>query len=322
MKSVKLFIPALTLAAASSLSLAAQQPVNPPAPDIPQPNSLQSSANAQSEVPQQSAPDPQSTSSTNPSPTVAVPHTADAAGVNSAELRPVTGELVKKIDSKNAKAGDEVVVKTTENATFADGVALPKGSKLMGHVTEVQAHDKSNENSKLTLQFDQAELKGGQKMPIKSVLQALAPAAGSDAAQSGSFGSSGSGVSGAYSGPAPGGSTGSGSTGSGSTGSMGNDRSSAPMPPQTTTGAPTAGSSPGMAPAPNGLPAAGTVVAHQGNIDIRTTGIPGVLIAAQSNGQPFTNAAGALLGARQNVQLDGGTKVTMAIADANNKAGQ
>ena len=319
MKNVKLLIPALTLAAASSLSLAAQQPVNPPAPDIPQPNSLQSSANAQSEVPQQSAPEPQSPSSTqNPSPTIAVPHTADAAGVNSAELRPVTGELVKKIDSKNAKAGDEVVVKTTENATFADGVAIPKGSKLMGHVTEVQAHDKSNENSKLTLQFDQAELKGGQKMPIKSVLQALAPAAGSDAAQSGSFGSSGTGVSGAYSGPAAGGSTGSG--GSGSTGSMGNDRSSAPMPPQTTTAPPTAGSSPGMAQAPNGLPAAGTVVAHQGNVDIRTTGIPGVLIAAQSNGQPFTNAAGALLGAKQNVQLDGGTKVTLAIADANNKA--
>ena len=100
---------------------------------------------------------------------------------------------------------------------------------------------------------------------------------------------------------------------------MGNGRS-APMTPSAGASAPSAGSPAGTTAAPNGSPAAGTVVAHQGNIDIRTTAIPGVLIAAQSNGQPFSNAAGALLGARQNVQLDGGTKVTVAIADANNKA--
>ena len=68
------------------------------------------------------------------------------------------------------------------------------------------------------------------------------------------------------------------------------------------------------------MPAAGTVVAHQGNIDIKTTGIPGVLIAANSNGQPFANASGALLGAKQNVHLDGGTQFTLAIADANTHA--
>jgi len=317
MKTLKLLIPALTLAAASSLSLAAQQPAPPPAPDIPQPNSMQSSANVQTGSPQQSAPDPQSPSTAqNPSPTVAVPHTADAPAVNNAALRPVTGELVKKIDSKNAKAGDVVVVKTTENATLADGIAIPKGSKIMGHVTEVQAHDKTNENSKLTLQFDQAELKGGQTMPIKSVLQDLSPAAGSDAAQATS--SYGGGAAPAPSAPATASPSTGGSTGSGSSGSMSNDRGGGSMSPQAgTTTAPSAGSS---ASTPSG-PAAGTVVAHQGNIDIRTTAIPGVLIAAQSNGQPFSNAAGALLGARQNIQLDGGTKVTVAIANSN-KQGQ
>ena len=79
-------------------------------------------------------------------------------------------------------------------------------------------------------------------------------------------------------------------------------------------------SSPSAGAAPSGYPAAGTVVARQGNIDIKTTSIPGVLIASASNGQPFSNASGALLGARQNIHLDGGTKVTLAIADANTKA--
>lgn len=104
-----------------------------------------------------------------------------------------------------------------------------------------------------------------------------------------------------------------GSTGNSGTATMPQQGASASSPGST------AGST-GTASAPNGAPAVGTVIAHQGNVDIKTTGIPGVLIAANSNGQPFSNASGALLGAKQNVHLDGGTQVTLAIADANNKA--
>jgi hypothetical protein len=60
----------------------------------------------------------------------------------------------------------------------------------------------------------------------------------------------------------------------------------------------------------------GTVVAKNGNVAIRTTAIPGVLLAANLNGQPFSNASGALLSSQQNVHLDGGTVLTLAIATA------
>jgi hypothetical protein len=40
-----------------------------------------------------------------------------------------------------------------------------------------------------------------------------------------------------------------------------------------------------------------------------------VPFATTASGQPFSNAAGALLGVRQNVHLDGGTQVVLAIAD-------
>jgi hypothetical protein len=310
MKNVKLLIPAFTLAAVSGLWLAAQQPQDSPAPDMPQPSALLS-AGQQPGTPQQPTAGQTDPAQQSPPPAAAVPQTADAPEVNNAELRPVNGELVSKIDTKNAKAGDPVVVKTTEKATISSGVVIPKGSKITGHVIEVQAHDKTNENSKLTIQFDQAQLKDGQTMPIKSVLQSLSPAPGSDNAQSSPFGS----------GSAPSAPTASPSTGApgGSAGNAG----TATMPSQGSAASnpgSTAGSTAGMTPAPSGLPAAGTVVAHQGNIDIKTTAIPGVLIAANSNGQPFSNASGALLGARQNVHLDGGTQVTLAIADANNKA--
>jgi hypothetical protein len=300
MKNGNLLIPALTLAVVSSLSLAAQQPANSPSPDMPQPSATQPA------MPQQTAPGQQGTA-----PTDAVPGTANAPEATNADLRPVIGELVSKLDTKNAKAGDAVVVKTTEKAAFADGVVIPKGSKITGHVTDVQAHDESNPNSKIAIQFDQAELKGGQTMPIKSVLQSVAPASGSDGAQAaGPYGS----------GAAPSAPTGAPSSGSMAGGSGG---SSATSSPSMNTQAPTQGSAAATYPRAGsevGGPAAGTIVAHQGNIDIKTTGIPGVLIAANSNGQPFSNASGALLGAKQNVHLDGVTQFTLAIADVNNHA--
>lgn len=294
MRCLKLLIPAVTLAAFSSLSLAAQQP-GQPTPDTPQPSPSQ--------------PDTQSAPSSQPGAAVPVPSTANSPEASNSDLRPVNGELVSKLDTKNAKNGDEVVIKTTEKTTIGSGVVLPKGSKITGHVTDVQAHDSNNPNSKVAIQFDHAEIKGGQTMPIKSVLQGLEPAAGSDSAQSSPFntGSAPSAPTGSPSGSAAPGSSASGG------GSTSSPSYSSPAPTQSTT-APSQG-------APSGYPTAGTVVAHQGNIDIKTTAIPGVLIASASNGQPFSNASGALLGARQNVHLDGGTKVTLAIADANNKVG-
>src|SRR5260370_165614 len=174
MRNVKLLIPAFTLAVLSSLPLAAQQQPGQPAPDMPQPSQTQ--PNSQPDTAQQPGTPTQQTSQSQQGEAVPAPGTANAPEANNAELRPVTGELVSKLDTKTAKNGDQVVLKTTEKATFADGVEIPKGSKIMGHVTDVQAHDSANPNSKVAIQFDQAELKGGQTLPIKSVLQSLEPA--------------------------------------------------------------------------------------------------------------------------------------------------
>lgn len=313
MSKVKLLMAAAALAALSSLPLAAQQPGEPqpsqPAPNLPPPSAQQDSGS-----PSQSAPPSRQTTPSQPGAAAAVPvpSTANAPEVNNTDLRPVNGELVSKLDTKNAKNGDPVVIKTTEKATIGDGVVIPKGSKITGHITDVQAHDGSNPNSKVAIQFDQAELKGGQTMSIKSVLQSIEPAAGSDAAQSSPF-NTGS----APSAPAtPGGGAPSSAGGATAPGASPSGSSQAPLQ----SGSTAAPASPSSGAAPSGYPASGTVVAHQGNIEIKTTAIPGVLLASNASGQPFANASGALLGARQNVHLDGGTKVTLAIADASGKA--
>ncbi len=308
MRKIKLLVPAVALAALSTIPLTAQAP-GQPQPSQPAPMQQP----GQSGSPSQSTPPSQQTTPSQPGAAAAVPvpNTANAPEVNNADLRPVNGELVSKLDTKNAKNGDSVVVKTTEKATMGDGVVIPKGSKITGHITDIQAHDDANPNSKVAIQFDQAELKGGQTLPIKSVLQSVEPAAGSDAAQSSPFGTGS-----APSSPTP---SGGASPAGGAAAPSSSPSGSSQAPMQQSPSASSPGSSPSAA--PSGYPAAGTVVAHQGNIEIKTTAIPGVLIAGNANGQPFSNASGALLGARQNIHLDGGTKVTLAIADANNKVG-
>jgi hypothetical protein len=89
----------------------------------------------------------------------------------------VAAELSKKLDTGNAKVGDPVVAKTTADAQLADGTKLPKGSKLVGRVTDVLAKSHDHHDSHLTFVFDHAALKDGRELPVRTSVQALsAPA--------------------------------------------------------------------------------------------------------------------------------------------------
>lgn len=104
---------------------------------------------------------------------------AGQASASVAQAASVSAELSKKLDAKDAKVGDEVVAKTTSEASFADGTKLPKGSKLVGHVTDVQAKSHDNHDSHLAFAFDHAVLKDGRELPIQVMTRAIAaPAQG------------------------------------------------------------------------------------------------------------------------------------------------
>lgn len=212
---------------------------------------------------------------------IPVPSTANSPEVLNPELRPVVGRLAGKLDARNAKAGDLVLLRTTENTITARGIEIPKGSRIVGHITAVETKEQGGD-SRITIQFDKAEINGRRNLAIRSVLQAVgtSAAAASDAsrAQPGSDGSPG--------GSQPGVATLQGGSAAGT--------------------APTA--------ARPGAPKVGTVIAHSGSLAIRTTAVPGVLLAGNDNGQPLPNAAGALVGSRQDVHLDGGTVMVVAIA--------
>lgn len=244
---------------------------------------------AQTSTPEQqsAAPAAQQPAESNPSATSAPP---------AATLSSVKGELVDKLDTKTAKTGDPVVIKTRSNLKTTNGTEIPKGSKLVGRVTAVRPVGDGNPNSQVALQFDRAELKSGQSLPIHAELQELSS---SDSASPDATAAS--------PGPSP-------STSAAPVGGSGTMNGSTAA---TTTQTPAPTSTPQMgSSAPSG-PAAGTVVARTGNIAIRTTSIPGVLLANNEPGQHdprMAQSSGILLGPRHDIHLDGGTHVVVGVA--------
>src|SRR5260370_20528704 len=89
----------------------------------------------------------------------------------------IQAELTKSLDAKKAKAGDEVTAKVTQDVRSNGQVVIHKGSKLVGHVTEVKARSKEDSESRLGLAFDRAVLKNGEQVVLGAAVQALAPPA-------------------------------------------------------------------------------------------------------------------------------------------------
>jgi hypothetical protein len=271
----KLHLSFLSLAALVSLPLAAQQTIQSPSSGSepqyaiagPMPAALLYS--------------PAAPARTGNQPAVPVPCTANAPEVNNSALRPVQGELQSRLDSTTAKPGDRVVLKTTGDATTADGVVIPRGARIIGKVVDSQPAGSGTQRARITVQFDRVQLAGGRTVRIKTVLQAVGPSnAATDPSTLGGLASTDA-----------------------------SEKSHS-------------ASSAVSAPAANTPPASGTIVAQQGDVAIKTTALPGVLIAANANGQPFSNASGALLSAQQNVRLNGGTQVVLAVVHAAKKSGR
>jgi hypothetical protein len=232
--------------------------------------------------------------------------TASAADNSPAvEMKPVKAELVGKLDSKTAKPGDSVVVKTKESVETASGTEIPKGSKLIGHVALVKAHSKEQQNSELAVQFDHAQLKGGQDLPIHSMIQSVSPPESEMASNSPDA------MSGAPMGGAP-----SGGASSGGGAMAGGSRSgggSATSAPSTSAPATATANTSGQSQGNGNTVVPGQVVAGSGPNAIRTTSIPNVYLAANANGQ----VSGTLFSAKSNVRLDGGTQIVLDIAASN-----
>jgi hypothetical protein len=84
--------------------------------------------------------------------------------------------LSSPVDSKKCKPGDAVTAHNTEPVKSEGKTVIPKGSKLVGHVTQASARAKGESESSLGIVFDKVILKNGQEIPLSAGIQAIASA--------------------------------------------------------------------------------------------------------------------------------------------------
>lgn len=224
--------------------------------------------------------------------------TAAQTSAPAAEMDPLSGalhidgELLEKLDSKSAKVGDRVVIKTRSTVRTANGVEISKGSKLIGRVTGVEPLGAAEANAQIALVFDRVELKDGQSLSIQGEIQSLAPAGGdSENGEPDPMAAAPSNVS---PGHAP--------------GDMYGSTPIAAPPAQISRTA--------QAEHTSGSSGAGSIVARSGDLVIRTTAIPGLLLANHEQGAPAALSSSILLGAKRDVRLESGTRVVLAVVSA------
>lgn len=69
----------------------------------------------------------------------------------------INAQLQKTVDVNSAKVGDEVVLKVTKSIKQNGEVVVPKGTALIGRITEVQRRTRENSTSRLGMVFDRIQ---------------------------------------------------------------------------------------------------------------------------------------------------------------------
>jgi len=97
--------------------------------------------------------------------------------------------LTTALDSKKKKAGDEVVLKSVAIVHLADGRLIPRGAKIVGHVTEATIRSGNDTQASLGIVFDKIDLADGSTLPVTGKILAIAPNPNpSDSADNGGVG--------------------------------------------------------------------------------------------------------------------------------------
>jgi hypothetical protein len=233
--------------------------------------------------------------------------TSAQAGQNSASLSQDTtiqASLSQSLDARKNKQGDKVEARTTEAVKQDGQVVLPKGTRLVGHVTQAKARAKGESESALGVAFDRAILKNGQEMPINVVIQAVAAAqsaASLSAAETDLGGQAGGMASGQASASRGGG---------GLVGTAGSAVGGATSTVASTTGA--VGSTVG-ATANTATSAAGSAAGHSvaGALSSSTSGVIGLQGLALNSQAASATQGSVITSSTKNVHLDSGTRLLL-----------
>ena len=192
--------------------------------------------------------------------------------------------LEKAVDARKNKVGDEVTARTTEHVKADGRVVIPRGSKIIGHVTVTEANTKDASQSLVGIAFDHVVLKDGHEIPLALEIQAIAPAAEATPSAMGS--------------PETAGGTG-----------------TSPMTGQTNASAmdPNAGTPGRIASPMNGADASYAGLTASGGLTPQCHGVLGIDGLVLSPGTGDSAQGSVIASQRRNVRLDGRTQMMLRV---------
>jgi hypothetical protein len=226
----------------------------------------------------------------------AQPGASSPAAANNAKIAPgsvIPALLTKTVDAKKAKQGDQVVAKVPQDLPSTSGqVLVPKDSKVVGHVTQVQARSKEQKESQLAIAFDRVEMKNGEQMQLPMSIQAVIAPPNRNPGSAGNAGT-------ANEPPAASPSAGTGApTGAGARGGMGQNPSGSPSGAEASGGAPS-----GNEPTANARP---QITGETKGV----VGIPNLTLSAA----PDTTQGSVITSEKNNVKLEDGTFLLLKVS--------
>ena len=122
--------------------------------------------------------------------------TSPAASASLSQIPPggsMVAELATSVDVRKAKTGDKIEAKLTMDALSHGKIAFPRGTKIIGHVTDARARTRQVPESRLEIAFDCLVLKNGREIPLRATIQAVGAPMQASAPATGDLGEQGQG---------------------------------------------------------------------------------------------------------------------------------
>jgi hypothetical protein len=237
--------------------------------------------------------------------------TSSAGSLAAGTTIPAT--LSKPVDARKAKSGDQVMAKTTQDVRSDSGVVIPRGSRLVGHVTDAKAKAKGDSESALGIAFDRAILRNGQEVPLNASIKALAASANNASASMGDdtlSGASNSSLGGDMSATAP-----AARSGGGLLGGAGNTVGSAASAAGSTAGGAVSGvgNTAANVGANAGGVVSGTTRGASGQLTSQSQGVIGLNGLSLSSAGSNSTSGSVITSTGKDVKLDSGTQMLLQV---------
>jgi hypothetical protein len=93
---------------------------------------------------------------------------------NSRPVSTVFAVLTNSLESRNAVAGQQLTLRSINDVVVGGEIVIPRGSNIIGQVTDVITKGKDRARSGLAIVIEKAVTKNGTEIPVQAIIAAVA----------------------------------------------------------------------------------------------------------------------------------------------------